>query len=159
MITVDTLADLRDYIGQDFGTSDWVTIDQAMIDRFADVTGDRNWYHVDIERAARELPGGRTIAHGLLTLSLVPGLAQQIVAVRRHGRAFNYGFDKVRYPVEVSAGDRVRLHMTVIAADPAPAGTMLKRRYTMEREGAAKPAMVAEMLSLIVHAAPTLETR
>ncbi len=151
MISVDTLADLKLHVGEDLGHSDWVTIDQALIDRFAELTGDRNWYHVDRERAARELPGGLPIAHGLLTLSLVPGLASQIVQVRRHGRAFNYGFDKVRYPVEVSAGDRVRLHMQVLSADPVPAGTMLKRRYTMEREGATKPAMVAEMLSLIVH--------
>lgn len=68
---------------------------------FAAATGDRNWYHVDVERAARELPGGWTIAHGLLTLSLVPDMAAQIVSVRRHGRALNYGFDRVRFPVPV----------------------------------------------------------
>ena len=139
MLSVDTLAELAEHVGQEIGCSDWVTIDQSLIDRFAEVTGDRNWYHVDRERAARELPGGRPIAHGLLTLSLVPGLAGKIVQVRRHGRAFNYGFD------------RVRLRMLVLAADPAPGGTMLKRRYTMELEGADKPAMVADMLSLIVH--------
>jgi acyl dehydratase len=150
-LTVDTLAGLTAHVGQDIGHSDWVTIDQDLIDRFAELTGDRNWYHVDRERAARELPDGLPIAHGLLTLSLVPGLAGQIVQVRRHGRAFNYGFDKVRYPVPVAAGDRVRLHMHVLSAEPAPGGTMLKRRYTMEREGSTKPAMVAEMLSLIVH--------
>ena len=150
-LTVDTLADLTAHVGRDIGHSDWVTIDQDLIDRFAELTGDRNWYHVDRERAAREVPGGLPIAHGLLTLSLVPGLAGQIVQVRRHGRAYNYGFDKVRYPVPVAAGDRVRLHMHVLSAEPTPGGTMLKRRYTMEREGSAKPAMVAEMLSLIVH--------
>ena len=150
MLTVDTLADLRSHVGQDIGRSDWVTIDQDLIDRFADLSGDRNWYHVDRERAARDLPGGLPIAHGLLTLSLVPGLAGQIVQVRHHGRAFNYGFDKVRYPVPVSAGDRVRLRMHVLSADPVPGGTMLKRRYTMEREGIDKPAMVADMLSLIL---------
>ena len=85
----------------------------------------------------------------------MPGLAGQIVEVRRHGRAFNYGFDRVRFPAPVAAGDRVRLHMRVLAADPAPGGTMLRRRYTMEREGDAKPAMVAEMLSLIVDDAAT----
>ncbi|MFT3820865.1 MAG: MaoC family dehydratase [Rubrivivax sp.] len=151
MLSVDTLAELAAHVGRDVGCSGWITIEQALIDRFADVTGDRNWYHVDRERAARELPGGLPIAHGLLTLSLVPGLAAQIVEVRRHGRAFNYGFDRVRFPQPVAAGDRVRLHMHVLAADAVPGGTMLKRRYTMEREGAAKPAMVAEMLSLIVH--------
>jgi acyl dehydratase len=150
MLSLDTLAELKDHVGQDLGCSDWLRIDQGLIDRFADITGDRNWYHVDLERAARELPGGLPIAHGLLTLSLVPGLASQIVQVRRHGRAFNYGFDRVRYPMPVRAGDRIRLHMHVLAADSAPGGTMLRRRYTMELEGAAKPAMVAEMLSLIV---------
>ena len=78
------------------------------------------------------------------------GVDAVIVQVRRHGRAFNYGFDRVRYPMPVRAGDRIRLHMHVLAADSAPGGTMLRRRYTMELEGAAKPAMVAEMLSLIV---------
>jgi acyl dehydratase len=149
-LTVDTLAEMAAHVGQDIGCSDWVTIDQAMIDRFADLTGDRNWYHVDLERARRELPEGKTIAHGLLTLSLVPGLAGQIVTVRRHGRAFNYGFDKVRYPAPVPAGARVRLHMKVQSAAKRPDGTMLTRLYTMELEGSAKPAMVAEMLSLIV---------
>jgi acyl dehydratase len=150
MTSVDTLAELAAYVGQDLGCSDWVTVDQVMIDRFAELTGDRNWYHVDIERAARELPDGKTIAHGLLTLSLVPGLGGQIVEVRRHGRAFNYGLDKVRYPAPVQAGARVRLRMKVTDASEVPGGTMLNRLLTMELEGSAKPAMVAEMLTLVV---------
>lgn len=150
MLEVDNLAQLADHVGDDLGCSDWLRVDQPMIDAFAELTGDRNWYHVDIDRAARELPDGRTIAHGLLTLSLVPGLASQIVVVRRHGHAFNYGFDKVRYPAPVQAGARVRLHMQVAGAERVAKGTLLRRRYTMELEGAAKPAMVAEMLSLIV---------
>lgn len=150
MLSVATLAELGEHVGEDLGCSDWVTVDQDMIDRFAEVTGDRNWYHVDLERAALELPGGKTIAHGLLTLSLVPGLAGHIVQVRHHGRAFNYGLNKVRYPEPVPAGSRLRLHMKVISAERVEGGTMLLRRYTMELEGAAKPAMVAEMLSLIV---------
>ncbi|HEY4065370.1 MAG TPA: MaoC family dehydratase [Burkholderiaceae bacterium] len=152
MISVDTLAELARHVGEDLGTSGWVTVDQKMIDAFAELTGDRNWYHVDVERAARELPGGRTIAHGLLTLALVPGLAGQIVEVRQHGRAFNYGLNKVRYPAPVAAGARVRLRMKVLSAEPQAAGTMLCRSYTMELEGSAKPAMIAEMLSLIVSA-------
>ena len=152
MISVDTLAELSQHVGKDLDPSGWLTVDQTMIDAFAEITGDRNWYHCDIERAARELPGGRTIAHGLLTLSLVPGMAGQIVEVRHHGRAYNYGFDKVRYPEPVPAGSRVRLHMKVLSAEPQAIGTMLRRGYTMELEGSAKPAMVAEMLSLIVTA-------
>ena len=130
MISVDTLAELSLHVGQDLGPSDWLTIDQKMIDAFAEITGDRNWYHCDIERAARELPGGRTIAHGLLTLALVPGMAGQIVEVRRHGRAYNYGFDKVRYPAPVPAGSRVRLHMNVLSAEPQATGTLLRRGPT-----------------------------
>jgi acyl dehydratase len=150
MISVDTLAELAQHIGDDLGASGWLTIDQKMIDAFAALTGDRNWYHCDLERAARELPGGRTIAHGLLTLALVPGMAGQIVEVRRHGRAFNYGLNKVRFPAPVPADSRVRLRMKVISAEPQAAGTMLCRGYTMELEDSAKPAMIAEMLSLIV---------
>lgn len=152
MISVDTLAELAQHVGEDLGASDWLTIDQKMIDAFGELTGDRNWYHCDLERAARELPGGRTIAHGLLTLALVPGMAGQIVEVRRHGRAFNYGLNKVRYPAPVPADSRVRLRMKVISAEPHAADTMLCRGYTMELEGSAKPAMIAEMLSLIVAA-------
>jgi len=150
MVCVDTLAELARHVGEDLGTSKWLTIDQKMIDAFAGLTGDRNWYHCDIERAASELPGGRTIAHGLLTLSLVPGMARQIVEVRNHGRAFNYGLNKVRYPAPVPAGSRVRLRMKVLSAEAQDAGTMLCRSYTMELEGSAKPAMIAEMLTLII---------
>jgi len=149
MITVDTLAELAALVGRDLGASDWITIDQDMIHAFAEITGDRNWYHLDIERARRELPGGRTIAHGLLTLSLVPGLAPQIVQVRRHGRALNYGLNEVRYPVPVPADSRLRLHMRVDRAEPAHGGTMIVRNYRMELEGSSKPAMVAEMLTLV----------
>ena len=124
-------------------------IDQEMIDRFAELSGDRNWYHVDVDRARRELPGGRTIAHGLLTLSLAPGLAGQIVRVLHHGRALNYGLNKVRYPMPVSADSRLRLKMDVAGAQRVKDGTMLTRLYTMELEGAGKPAMVAEMMTLI----------
>jgi acyl dehydratase len=150
MISIDTLSELSSYVGQEVGCTDWITVDQDLIDRFADVTGDRNWYHVDAERAARELPGGRTIAHGLLTLSLVPGLVSQILEVRRHGRAFNYGLDKVRFPSPVPVGGRLRMRMAVLSAERTGNGTLLKRRYTIELEGAAKPAMVADMLTLVI---------
>ncbi len=151
MIVVETLNELAAHVGRDLGVSDWVSLDQKMIDAFAEVTGDRNWYHVDVERARRELPGGKTIAHGLLTLSLIPGLAPQIVRVRNHGRALNYGFNKVRYPAPVPVDSRLRLHMVVNSADPVDGGTMLVRAYTMELEGANKPAAVAEMLTLVYH--------
>ena len=150
MIEVDTLAELAAYVGKTVGFSDWILIDQERIDQFAEITGDLNWYHVDRERAARELPDGLPIAHGLLTLSLVPGLAGQIVRIRHHGRAFNYGFDKVRFPAPVQVGAHLRLHMQVQSAQQDARGVLLKRRYTMELQGSPKPAMMADMLSLIV---------
>lgn len=149
MIVVETLNELIGYVGRDLGTSDWLSVDQKRIDDFAEITGDRNWYHVDVERARRELPGGKTIAHGLLTLSLVPGLAPQIVQVRHHGRALNYGLNKVRYPVPVPVDSRLRLRMLVRSAEATDVGTMIVRGCTMELEGATKPAMVAEMLTLV----------
>jgi acyl dehydratase len=148
MVELETLADCARYLGHVFEPSQWVTIDQKMIDDFAEATWDRNWYHVDIERARRELPGGRTIAHGLLTLSLVPALGAQIMKVTRHGRALNYGFDRVRYPTPVPADSRIRLHMRVLSVEPAKGGTLIKKGYTMELEGADKPALVTDMLIL-----------
>ncbi|MDO8704367.1 MAG: MaoC family dehydratase [Sulfuricaulis sp.] len=149
MLTVRSLIELRDHIGLTLPPSDWLLIDQKMIDDFSQLTGDKNWYHVDVERAKRELPGGKTLAHGLLTLSLIPGMASQIVRVTHHGRALNYGFEKVRYPAPVHADSRVRLHMTVLSAVADKGGIMLTRRYVMELEGSERPAMSADMLSLI----------
>lgn len=124
---METIADYANYVGHRFDPSPWVTIDQKMIDDFGAVTGDLNWYHVDVERARRELPGGKTIAHGLLTLSLVPGLAAQVVSVRHHGRAFNYGFDRVRYPAPVPVDSRIRLHMQVISAERKKGGMFIAK--------------------------------
>jgi acyl dehydratase len=149
MITVETLSDLKNHVGEDLGSSGWILIDQETINRFSEITEDRNWYHIDTVRARRELPGGRTIAHGLLTLSLVPGLASQIVRVLNHGRALNYGLNKVRFPTAVPVDSRLRLQMTVVGARSVTSGLMLTRLYTMELEGSQKPAMIAEMLTLI----------
>lgn len=148
MVELDTLSDYTRYVGHEFGPGEWVLIDQKMIDDFAEATWDRNWYHVDIERARRELPEGRTIAHGLLTLSLVPALAAKIVAVKRHGRALNYGYDRVRYPVPVMVDSRIRLHMRVMSVEQAKGGTLIRKGYTMELEGGSKPALVTENLTL-----------
>lgn len=149
MLTVRTLADLANHVGTELGVSDWLLVDQPMIDQFAAVTGDRNWYHVDVERAARELPGGRTLAHGMLTQSLSIGLASQILRVTHHGRALNYGTNKVRYPEPVYVGARVRLRMKMLSAVPEKGGLMLTRQYVMELEGAQRPAMIAEMQTLV----------
>ena len=148
MIEVATFQGLADHVGRTLDPSDWLVVTQDMIQRFADLTGDDNWYHVDAARAAKELPGGRTIAHGLLTLSLVPGLSKSIFRVSNHGRALNYGYDKLRFPAPVPSGSRLRLHMKVIGAEPDRGGLMVRRLFTMELEGSEAPALVAQARTL-----------
>ena len=150
MLEVEDVAALAAHVGKELGVSPWITVDQAMIDRFAEATGDHQWIHVDVERARRELPGGRTIAHGYLTLSLLPRLNAEIYAVRRKSRGVNYGSNKVRFTGPVPAGSRVRGRLTLLAIDPQPDGAQrLTMQATVEVEGAARPALVAETLSLI----------
>ena len=148
MIEIEKINELERYVGHGFEPSGWLTITQQMIDHFADATGDRNWYHCDVERCAREMPDGKTIAHGLMTLSLVPGMTNDIMRVTRHGRALNYGCDRVRYPAPVPGGSRLRLHMQVTEASAQKGGTMIRRAFTMEIEGSDRPALIADMLTL-----------
>lgn len=149
-LTVDTMADLVDHVGSELGPGSWLLVDQDLVDRFGRVTGDENWYHHDVERAARELPSGTTIAHGLLTLALVPGLRQELLHVRHHGRALNYGQDRVRFPAPVPVGSRVRLRVRVGSTAPHRAGVLVRIANTIELEGAEKPALVADSLTLVI---------
>src|SRR3989442_1706775 len=119
-LTVEQPKDLVQHIGKELGPSDWMTVDQAMIDRFAEATGDHQWIHVDVERAKREMPGGKTIAHGYLTLSLVPRMAAGLVTVTKRGRGINYGSNKVRFTSPVPAGSRIRLRQRITAVDDIP---------------------------------------
>ncbi|MFL5251542.1 MAG: MaoC family dehydratase, partial [Rhodopila sp.] len=114
VLEVERPADMKAHIGKTLGTSDWVTIDQPMINAFADATGDHQWIHVDIERAKKELPGGKTIAHGFLTLSLLPRLMADIYRIRHTSRGINYGSNKVRFPQPLPVGTRVRAHSTLV---------------------------------------------
>src|SRR5438046_5988410 len=107
MLTVETPKDLLQHVGRELGPSAWIVVDQAMIDRFADATGDHQWIHVDVERARREMPGGKTIAHGYLTLSLIPRMAATLLEITRRGRGINYGSNKIRFISPVPAGSRV----------------------------------------------------
>src|SRR5438270_3857918 len=109
MLELERPGDLAQYLGKEIGVSDWFTIDQAIIDKFAEATGDHQWIHVDVERAKREMPGGKTIAHGYLTLSLVPRLASTLVKVAQVSRGVNYGSNKVGFTSTVPAGSRIRL--------------------------------------------------
>ncbi len=149
MLEVETIEELKGHVGQKLGTSDWLVVDQTMIDQFAEATGDHQWIHVDVERAKREMPGGRTIAHGYLTLSLLPRLNQGIWRVKRRSRGVNYGSNKVRFTAPVPAGSRIRGHLTLKAVEPIQGGARLTMEATVEVEGSERPALVAETLSLV----------
>lgn len=146
-----TYEELKQMVGQEVGVSPWVVVDQAMIQRFADCTGDRQWIHVDAERARRESPFRKTIAHGYLTLSLVGALIQQISAVPENTRAvLNYGLDKVRFLAPVITGARVRLRTKLLSIEnKGPGQYLLKAQNTIEIEGGKKPALIAETLALL----------
>lgn len=149
MIEIERPADLRDYIGKEIGISDWFTVDQAIIDKFADATGDHQWIHVDVERAKREMPGGRTIAHGYLTLSLVPRLAQTIYRVKQRSRGLNYGSNRIRFTGQVPAGSRIRLRQKIKSVESVGGGGVrITSESTIEVEGVNRPALVAETISL-----------
>jgi acyl dehydratase len=140
------------FVGRDLGISDWVTVDQDRINRFAACTGDRQWIHVDVERAKRESPFGGPIAHGYLTLSLVAALVMELGVIPPDAATgLNYGLDKVRFIAPVKAGARVRARASLLSAEPQSGGRMLlKLQCTLEIEGEAKPALVAEVLCMLI---------
>jgi len=149
MLKVETPKDLLALVGKTLGPSSWITVDQPMIDTFADATGDHQWIHVDVERAKREMPGGKTIAHGYLTLSLVPRLAATLLQVTKRSRGLNYGSNKVRFTNAVPAGARVRLRQRIVNAEEvAGNGVRLTSEMTVEIDGQERPALVAEILSV-----------
>jgi acyl dehydratase len=149
MTEVETPKDMAAYVGKLLGVSDWVTVDQDMIDQFAHVTGDNNWSHVDVERAKRELPDGKTIAHGMLTMSLMTGLGLRTYNIRQRGKSINYGSNKVRFMSPVPSGTRIRLHRTLEKCEPADGAVRLTFSNIVEIEGGKRPAMVAESISLV----------
>lgn len=143
--------DLRGMVGQELGVSDWVTIDQTMISAFAECTGDRQWIHVDEERARRRSPFRSTIAHGYLTLSLIGAISQAMpIAPRNTQAAFNYGLDRVRFVAPVKAGARLRMRVKLLSMElKGPRQHLMKAENTMEIEGESKPALVAETLVML----------
>jgi acyl dehydratase len=142
-------ADLPSLEGQEIGVSDWLLIDQHRVDTFADATGDHQWIHVDVERAKATPFLGGTIAHGFLTLSLVPYLSAGMLTVEGVTHGINYGLDKVRFISMVHVGKRVRLRQKLVSATAKSGGWLIKSEMTMEIEGADKPAMISENLSMI----------
>jgi len=150
MLTVETPQDLAKHVGQKLGPSEWLTVDQGMIDKFAEATGDHQWIHVDVERAKRELPGGKTIAHGYLTLSLLPRLAPTLMKVSKRSRGVNYGSNKVRFVSPVPAGSRIRLTQTIKSVEPIEGnGVRVTSEMVIEVEGSSRPAMVAETMGVV----------
>ena len=148
MLEVATPQELTGHLGQMIGTSEWVTIDQAMINAFADATGDHQWIHIDVERAKRDIPGGKTIAHGFLTLSLLPRLSQSVLSIRHRTHTLNYGSNRVRFTAPVPSGSRVRLHVKLLSAEPVPKGLRFTFENTIEIEGSDKPALIAETIQV-----------
>ena len=149
MLELERPGDLAQYVGKEIGVSDWFTVDQAIIDKFADATGDHQWIHVDVERAKREMPGGKTIAHGWLTLSLVPRLASTLYRVKHRSRGLNYGANRVRFTGMVPAGSRIRLRLAIKSVEPVDnGGTRITSEGTMEVEGGARPVLVAETIGV-----------
>ena len=143
-LTVEYPKDLAQHVGVQLGPSEWITVDQAMIDKFAEATGDHQWIHVDVERAKRDMPGGRTIAHGYLTLGLVIPLWSELLRVEEVGMAVNYGLNRLRFPAPVPVGSRVSLEGKLVKASEVAGGVEVVVDLTMKVGGSEKPALVAE---------------
>lgn len=142
-----TIDQLKSLAGREAGASDWLTIDQATIDAFAEVTGDRQWIHTDPRRAQAESRYGRTIAHGFLTLSLLSRLSHEAINVAGEFRMrINYGLNRVRFPAPVPEGSRVRARFSVQSVDDIQGGHQVVWLVTVEVEGSDKPALVAEWI-------------
>lgn len=150
MRVIESFDEMRSLAGQEIGVSDWIEVTQDRIDKFAEATGDFQWIHVDVERAKNELPGGKCIAHGYLTLSLLPQLVYSIYKIGgvRHG--LNYGSNRIRFPSPVPAGSRVRARYRLKTTENVKGdGLRVIGEVTMELEGSDKPACVAETIAVV----------
>ena len=144
-----TLDELSGAVGEDLGSTDWLEVTQERVDAFADATGDHQWIHVDVERA-RSGPFGGTIAHGYLTLSLIPYFTPQLFALDTPGAKLNYGVNRVRFPNPVRVGSKIRASAQIAEVTDVPAGKQMVTRFTIEIDGEAKPACVAETVVLLL---------
>jgi len=143
--TFANLDEFRSHVGEELGTSDWITVTQERIDTFADATGDHQWIHVDPEKAAKG-PFGTTIAHGYLTLSLLPVLVADVYEVQNLAMGVNYGANKIRFPEPVPVDSRIRATATLTDVTDIAIGSQITMKVVVEREGATKPACVAEVV-------------
>jgi acyl dehydratase len=146
--TISCIEDGKTLEGEEVGLSDWVIVDQNRIDQFAEATGDYQWIHVDTERAAKEMPDGKTIAHGYLTLSLIPALTAKFLHFENLARLINFGANKVRFYSPVPVGAMVRARATVHKAQRRAGALLLTVEIRIEVEGVKKPACVAETLGM-----------
>jgi acyl dehydratase len=148
---ISSIEEAIDAVGEQFGVSDWITVDHDRIDGFAGATGDHQWIHVDAERARAESPYGSTIAHGFLTLSLIPALSKANYRVENAKMGINYGLNRVRFLAPVPAGSRVRVRSELVDATKVDDATVdLIVRHTVELDGSEKPAAVAELIARMV---------
>ncbi|MDO8653003.1 MAG: MaoC family dehydratase [Undibacterium sp.] len=147
MREIHSLAELKSLIGQEVALSDWVTVEQERINTFALATGDEQWIHIDVERAKRESPFGGPIAHGFLTLSLLPMLMQNAITMTDVKMGVNYGLNKVRFPAPVPAGSKLRARLKLLEVEDITGGAQMIWEVTIEREGGDKPVCVAESIS------------
>jgi acyl dehydratase len=147
MRIIPSLADLATLVGQELATSDWITVTQEQVNQFAEATGDHQWIHVDVERA-KAGPFGAPIAHGYLTLSLLPKFFESAIRIDGTRMGVNYGLNKVRFPSPVPVGSRLRARIKLLACEPIDkGGVQVTNQVTVEREGSDKPVCVAESVS------------
>jgi acyl dehydratase len=146
-LVVDKVISLKDFVGREIAVTDWLTITQDRIDRFAEATGDRQWIHVDRERAQRESPFGATIAHGFLTLSLLSHFVKQAIQIRGGVRmGINYGLNRVRFPAAVRADSKIRARVVLLSVKELPDALEAAFSVSVEGEGLEKPCCVAEWI-------------
>jgi acyl dehydratase len=146
MITLTGIDDIKAKVGEELGVSSWHEVTQEDINTFAEVTGDDQWIHVDVERA-KDTPFGGTIAHGYYTLSLAPKFTYELFSFEGFAFGVNYGVNKVRFPAPLPVGSRVRMRATLAGVDDVPGGIQIATALTFEREGSEKPVCVAETLA------------
>lgn len=147
MREIASVQELKELVGQEVAVTDWVDISQERVNLFADATGDHQWIHLDVERSRRESPYGGTIAHGFLTLSLLPMLMESAVSMPNCKMGVNYGLNKVRFPAPVPVGSRVRARMTLLEVEDIESGAQISWKVTIERDGGDKPVCVAESIA------------
>jgi acyl dehydratase len=150
-VTVNGIDELRELIGRELGPADWREVTQEQVNAFAELTGDDQWIHVDVERAKDESPFGTTVAHGNLTLSLIDGFRRDVLQSQGFKLGVNYGWNKVRFPAPVPTGSRVRAKAEVLSVDDVGDGWFqVSQRWTIEVEGNEKPACVAESVGRVL---------